>query len=154
MSQININCKQNDRREWCKDKRIKKSLWGLGARVCRIVEGGTCEFQDPYPQSDPPHDCVEAHHFAHGMDHHEKAKEELDMLKVVEDVLKEKMKYVDKVDLAFVDVLTRLQNLCPQHCSQRDQHGFRYSWDHWCPICKEIETALYTLRRNRNETQV
>ncbi len=55
---ININCKQNDQGAWCKDKRIKRSLFGFGARCCVIFSNwaGDCEYQDkvPKPIAPPP----------------------------------------------------------------------------------------------------
>ena len=56
---ININCKSNDQGVWCKDKRIKRSMFGLGARRCVLfpgLNGKTCEFQEEYerPLSPPP----------------------------------------------------------------------------------------------------
>ena len=56
---ININCKKNNSGVWCKDKRIKRSLFGLGARMCLVAEGKECNYQDihtrpPSPLSIPP----------------------------------------------------------------------------------------------------
>ena len=45
---INVNCKQNDSGAWCKDKRVKRSLFGLGARCCVVYNGGICKFQEKY----------------------------------------------------------------------------------------------------------
>jgi hypothetical protein len=47
---ININCRQNDQGAWCRDRRVKRSLLGLGARVCSVFEGKPCEFQDMFRQ--------------------------------------------------------------------------------------------------------
>jgi len=47
---VNINCRQNDQGAWCRDRRVKRSLFGIGARVCRIFEGQLCEYQDMYPR--------------------------------------------------------------------------------------------------------
>jgi hypothetical protein len=41
----NPNCLYSNQQAWCKNKNIKRSLWGLGARVCRLVENEPCEFQ-------------------------------------------------------------------------------------------------------------
>jgi hypothetical protein len=59
----NINCIHNDR-AWCKEKRIKRSLWGLGARCCVEYQtfGKKCKFKvkafspntSPPPVSDTP----------------------------------------------------------------------------------------------------
>lgn len=54
---IKINCKSNDQGSWCKDKRIKKSLWGFGARCCVLfpgLNGKTCEYQVKYIKPSPP----------------------------------------------------------------------------------------------------
>lgn len=50
----NVNCKKNNKGAWCKDKRIKKSLSGIGARCCKIFEGKICEYQDLYPKPQFP----------------------------------------------------------------------------------------------------
>lgn len=42
-----IYCKKNFKYEWCKDPRVKKSLFGFGSRYCCMLDGGACEFQDP-----------------------------------------------------------------------------------------------------------
>ena len=42
--EIKINCKMNDNSAWCKDKRIKRSLFGLGARCCLEFENKTCPY--------------------------------------------------------------------------------------------------------------
>ena len=41
----NINCSHNDRGPWCKNIRVKRSLWGLGARMCSVFQGKPCPFQ-------------------------------------------------------------------------------------------------------------
>ncbi len=56
---ININCKYNDRRAWCKNKNIKRSLFGMGARCCVIYPNcfDYCKYQKKYPKpkySTPP----------------------------------------------------------------------------------------------------
>jgi hypothetical protein len=45
----NPNCIYNNQQAWCKNKNIKRSLWGLGARVCRLVENEPCSFQIQHP---------------------------------------------------------------------------------------------------------
>lgn len=50
---ININCQQNDRGAWCKDKRVRRSLLGIGVRCCKIFEGDVCEYQKLYARPDP-----------------------------------------------------------------------------------------------------
>lgn len=36
---INIDCKDNDQGAWCKNKNVKRSLFGLGARCCVLYPG-------------------------------------------------------------------------------------------------------------------
>jgi hypothetical protein len=46
-----INCKYNDRGVWCTDKRIKRSLLGIGTRCCILfpgLNGKKCEYQVKY----------------------------------------------------------------------------------------------------------
>lgn len=52
--QIKINCRKNDQGVWCKDKRVKRSLCGIGARLCLVAEGKDCPYQDKYPRPVPP----------------------------------------------------------------------------------------------------
>jgi len=55
---IEVNCIYNDEGCWCKNRAIKRSLWGLGARMC--IDAGrlraTCEIREEYPKpaSPPP----------------------------------------------------------------------------------------------------
>ena len=54
---IKINCIWNDQGAWCKNKEIKRSLFGLGARCC--IEYGsnkTCQLKKlrPKPLPSPP----------------------------------------------------------------------------------------------------
>ena len=42
-----INCRMNDQDAWCKDKRVKRSLFGLGARCCLEHNDQKCEYKDP-----------------------------------------------------------------------------------------------------------
>ena len=51
---LKMNCKQNDQGVWCKDKRVKRSLFGMGARMCCRAEGKFCPFQDKIPRPPPP----------------------------------------------------------------------------------------------------
>lgn len=55
---IKINCISNDRGAWCKNKNIKRSLLGIGARCCKIYPnfGESCEYQIKVkrPKSPPP----------------------------------------------------------------------------------------------------
>ena len=47
---VNINCRMNDQGAWCRDRCVKRSLFGIGARVCKVFEGKPCKFQDMYPR--------------------------------------------------------------------------------------------------------
>jgi hypothetical protein len=54
---ININCQYNDCGAWCKNKNIKRSLFGLGARCCILypgLNGKTCAFQVMYNRPTSP----------------------------------------------------------------------------------------------------
>ncbi len=44
---IKINCKSNDGL-YCKDKRIKRTRFGLGHRLCCEVDGDPCPFKERY----------------------------------------------------------------------------------------------------------
>ena len=35
MSGHNVNCQWNDKGYWCTNKKIRRSLWGIGARECQ-----------------------------------------------------------------------------------------------------------------------
>lgn len=37
---VNVNCKKNVDGPWCKDERVKRSLFGFGARCCPVFNGG------------------------------------------------------------------------------------------------------------------
>lgn len=50
----NICCKKNEGGTWCKDERTKRSLFGLGARLCLISQGRECPYQDKYERPKPP----------------------------------------------------------------------------------------------------
>ena len=44
---IKVNCIHNDQGAWCKHKEVKRSLWGLGARICPLHgELTTCQHQE------------------------------------------------------------------------------------------------------------
>lgn len=58
---INVNCTYNDRGAWCTNKNIKRSLLGLGARCCKVFNGGECthicnnkRVPPPPPAPEPP----------------------------------------------------------------------------------------------------
>lgn len=40
---------------YCTDKRIERSLFGFGARMCAVIEGGDCSFQEIYPKPNITH---------------------------------------------------------------------------------------------------
>ena len=40
-----INCISNNKGAWCKDKRVSRSLFGLGARCCLVFEDKSCPYQ-------------------------------------------------------------------------------------------------------------
>jgi hypothetical protein len=47
---IKINCVYINNVAWCKNKNIKRSLWGLGARCCVEYppDISSCEFKEKY----------------------------------------------------------------------------------------------------------
>jgi len=50
---IRINCKYNDSGAWCKHKKVKRSLFGIGARCCTLYPysfDSTCKFQEEFPR--------------------------------------------------------------------------------------------------------
>lgn len=49
---INVNCSSNKNGAWCNDKRVKRSLFGLGARVCSVFNGKECPFQKSHIRKD------------------------------------------------------------------------------------------------------
>jgi len=55
---VNVNCKHNEKGAWCKNKSVKRSLFGIGARCC--VKFGSCsahcDHVEEYikPSSPPP----------------------------------------------------------------------------------------------------
>jgi hypothetical protein len=54
-----INCKYNNKGTWCTNKQIKKSLYGLGSRLCieyPYDHGETCNIKEPHkkPTHPPP----------------------------------------------------------------------------------------------------
>ena len=54
--QRKINCKYNDGQAWCKCSKIKRKLWGIGARMCVEFEGTVlhCEFKEEFPKPKAP----------------------------------------------------------------------------------------------------
>ena len=52
---VKINCKQNDSGVWCKDKRIKRSCWGFGARCCIEYDNNKkCLYKESYKKGPTP----------------------------------------------------------------------------------------------------
>lgn len=53
---IKINCIYNDDGAWCKNKLVKRSLWGIGARCCLEYPHGHCSYKVVYlkPEISPP----------------------------------------------------------------------------------------------------
>ncbi len=56
---VRINCKYNDGMAWCKCSKVKRKLWGMGARMCVEFEntGGhtvKCQFKEEFPKPPPP----------------------------------------------------------------------------------------------------
>jgi hypothetical protein len=49
---LKINCKYNDRGAWCKNKNIKRSLFGIGVRCCVEYphENKSCESKIKFPR--------------------------------------------------------------------------------------------------------
>lgn len=43
---IKVNCKYNDDAAWCTNKNIKRSIFGIGARVCIESNGGKCNLKE------------------------------------------------------------------------------------------------------------
>ena len=44
---VKINCTHNDQGAWCTDKRVKRSLWGFGARCCiEYCDNKTCDYKE------------------------------------------------------------------------------------------------------------
>jgi hypothetical protein len=45
-----INCIYNDNHAWCTNKNIKRSIFGIGARCCKVYpygEESNCEYFQP-----------------------------------------------------------------------------------------------------------
>lgn len=55
---IKVNCIWNNQGVWCKNEKIKRSLFGFGARCC-IEYGGnkTCQFRESRPKLTKPPLC-------------------------------------------------------------------------------------------------
>lgn len=43
---LKINCIYNDDNAWCTNKNIKRSIFGIGARVCLEHNNKKCEYKD------------------------------------------------------------------------------------------------------------
>ncbi len=53
--QVNVNCQYNNDRYRCKNERVRRSLFGLGPRICIDYprEQG-CQYRIEYQRPDPP----------------------------------------------------------------------------------------------------
>lgn len=53
---IKINCKWNDRGMWCKNRKIKRNLFGFGPRCCIEYNNNNkkCQLKEPWPKSPGP----------------------------------------------------------------------------------------------------
>lgn len=53
---ISVNCEFNDGGAWCKCPDVKRSLLGMGARMCKVFEGEYCVHQIRHtkPKDLPP----------------------------------------------------------------------------------------------------
>lgn len=51
-----INCIYNDKGAWCNNENIKRSLFGIGARCCKIYPYSkeSCKYQEKYKRPSPP----------------------------------------------------------------------------------------------------
>lgn len=50
---INVNCIYNENGAWCNNKNVKRSLFGLGARVCSEygkLSCRKCTYSEYYPR--------------------------------------------------------------------------------------------------------
>jgi hypothetical protein len=45
-----VNCVKNDKGAWCKDRRVERSLSGMGARCCKVFDDDTCDYQVCFPR--------------------------------------------------------------------------------------------------------
>ena len=52
--QRKINCKHNNKGAWCTNKRVKRSLFGIGARVCCEFNDIKCELKEKSVRLAPP----------------------------------------------------------------------------------------------------
>jgi hypothetical protein len=53
---IKINCEYNDQVAWCKHEKVKRSLWGFGARCCTIHPNlfSRCDYQVKHKRPGAP----------------------------------------------------------------------------------------------------
>ncbi len=56
---VKINCKYNDGQAWCKCSKVKRKLWGIGARMCVEFENTgfrsvKCKFKEEFPKPVAP----------------------------------------------------------------------------------------------------
>lgn len=45
---VKANCHDNYDGFYCKNKQVRRSLCGIGARMCCVIDGLKCELQTPY----------------------------------------------------------------------------------------------------------
>jgi hypothetical protein len=51
----NINCIYDDSGSWCKNENVPKSLFGIGARLCKEFDScSDCEFKVKHNRPSPP----------------------------------------------------------------------------------------------------
>ncbi len=49
-----VNCKFNDDGAWCKCEKVKRSLFGFGARLCMEFNDKKCPYVEKYPRPSAP----------------------------------------------------------------------------------------------------
>ncbi len=56
--QMQIDCQWNDQSAWCTNKKVKRSLFGLGARCCIMFDSDkVCSFYKATPSPIAPSPC-------------------------------------------------------------------------------------------------
>lgn len=53
---ININCRKIRDGIYCKDTRVKRSLFGIGPRMCLEIDGKRCPYREPHTKPPLPRD--------------------------------------------------------------------------------------------------
>lgn len=46
MTHYKVNCKFNDSKHWCTNENVKRSLFGLGSRMCSESCGIKCDLRE------------------------------------------------------------------------------------------------------------